>query len=434
MKQAVYQARRAQLAAQLQDNSMMILCGAKEVTRNNDCHFPFRQNSDFYYLTGFNEPDAAMVLTKQNGEHRYILFNRAKNYQEELWEGLRAGQQGATAEFGADEAYPITELEIKLPTLMANKEVLYYQLGACPMLDSKVPSTMKTLQSQARKGMLAPSTLISPVELIGEMRLIKDKDEIAVMRQVAAISAEAHVAAIKQAKTAENEYQLAATLQHHAMMAGCQHMAYGSIVAGGANACILHYTDNNQPIESQDLILIDAGAELDNYAADITRTFPKSGRFSEEQRAIYQIVLDAQIAGVEMIKPGLIWTDIQQQMVRIICQGLIELGILKGELDALIDQKVYSRFYMHNSGHWLGLDVHDSGNYKVDGSWRPLQAGMVLTVEPGIYIADHHQDVDSRWNNIGVRIEDDILVTERGYENLTAGVPKTIDDIEALMQ
>ena len=434
MKQAVYQARRAQLAAQLQDNSMMILCGAKEVTRNNDCHFPFRQNSDFYYLTGFNEPDAAMVLTKQNGEHRYILFNRAKNYQEELWEGLRAGQQGATAEFGADEAYPITELEIKLPTLMANKEVLYYQLGACPMLDSKVPSTMKTLQSQARKGMLAPSTLISPVELIGEMRLIKDKDEIAVMRQVAAISAEAHVAAIKQAKTAENEYQLAATLQHHAMMAGCQHMAYGSIVAGGANACILHYTDNNQPIESQDLILIDAGAELDNYAADITRTFPKSGRFSEEQRAIYQIVLDAQIAGVEMIKPGLIWTDIQQQMVRIICQGLIELGILKGELDALIDQKVYSRFYMHNSGHWLGLDVHDSGNYKVDGSWRPLQAGMVLTVEPGIYIADHHQDVDSRWHNIGVRIEDDILVTERGYENLTAGVPKTIDDIEALMQ
>ena len=434
MDQINFTNRRQALIEQVTDNSITIIHSAKEVVRNHDSHYPFRQDSDFYYLTGFCETDACLVLRKVEGKGEYILFCREKNYQQELWEGLRAGQEGARNDFGADSSFPISELPSKILELLIGIEHICFRLGRDAALDQDVPKWLASMQANIRKGISAPTHIHDVSEILSEMRLIKSEAEIAKIKKICGLSANAHLKAMLAAPTLKYEYQLQSIIEHHLMMEGCHHMAYNSIVASGGNACILHYTDNDKPLSENDLILIDAGGELENYAADITRTFPKSGKFSKEQKAIYQIVLAAQEAGIEMIKPGLAWNEIQQVMVEIISRGLIELGILKESLDVVIENKLYQKFYMHNSGHWLGLDVHDCGQYKEEGNWQRLKAGMVLTVEPGIYIADHHQDVEACWHNIGIRIEDDILVTEQGYENLTAAVPKGIDEIEKLMK
>lgn len=434
MDNTEFKRRRQQLISQLEDNSVLILAGNTLVTRNNDSHYRFRQDSDFYYLTGFEEPESVMVLLKDNAKSHYILFNRPSCYEQELWEGYRAGQHGACAEYGADESFPIQELEHRIKSLLINKSHIYYRIGNDPLIDKHLPSWLGEIKKAARKGLHAPETFHDIGPVLSEMRLFKSPAEIATLRRVCELSAHAHVQAMKQAPKVTHEYQLEATLTHAFINKGCRAAAYDPIVAAGANACILHYTSNNQIIPDDALILIDAGGELDNYAADITRTFPKSGRFTAPQKAIYQLVLKAQLAGLECIKPGTAWTTIQDTMVKVITEGLVSLGILQGDVAALIEQKAYQRFYMHGSGHWLGLDVHDAGSYKQQGQWRSLQPGMVLTVEPGIYIDARHQDVDSCWHGIGVRIEDDLLITDTGYENLTHAVPKTVEEIEALIQ
>lgn len=425
--------RRNRLLEKLEKESAVLLSAAKEVSRNNDSHFLFRQDSDFYYLTGFCEPEAVLVLIKEKEGARFILFNRPKDELKELWEGVRAGQAGAISDFGADEAFDIVTLHEKLPKLLAGKKHIYYRVANDEFINQHMPEWISALHKQVRLGVSAPEHFHDVSEVVSEMRLFKSELEMSTMRKVCQISAEAHTNAMKVARNCEFEYQLQAQIEYDFKRQGCQAVAYNSIVAAGKNACVLHYTENNAAIKLNDLILIDAGGELDNYAADITRTFPKSGKFNEHQKVIYQVVLDAQKAGIEIIKPGLIWTEIQRVMIEVICRGLLALGILKGSLEEVIENKSYRKFYMHNSGHWLGLDVHDKGQYKENGEWRALKPGMILTVEPGIYINDSHEDVDPCWHNIGVRIEDDILVTSAGYENLTASVPKEIAEIEALM-
>ena len=428
-----FKRRRALLVESLHDNSAVVLSGSAEVTRNSDCHFPYRQDSDFYYLTGFEEPKAFLLLLKEQGKARFILFNRPKNEKEELWEGKRAGQEGAIETFKADESFDIALLSDKLSDFLSGKDHVYYRVARDSVVNEQLPAWMETLHQKVRLGVVAPRAFHDVSDLISEMRLIKSEAEITLMREVCLISANAHKRAMKSASQCEYEYQLQAEVHHEFMMHGCHHVAYNSIVAAGENACVLHYTENNSIIKPNDLILIDAGGELENYAADITRTFPKSGKFNDEQKAIYQVVLDAQKAGIALIKPGVVWTKIQEVMIEVISQGLLSLGVLQGTLKEIVDKKTYQAFYMHNSGHWLGLDVHDQGAYKEKNQWRTLKAGMVLTVEPGIYIAAHHENVDERWHNIGIRIEDDILVTTAGYENLTSAVPREIAEIEALM-
>ncbi len=433
ISQDEYQVRRVHLANQLKANSVVVLSSAPSLIRNQDCYYQFRQNSDFFYLSGFDEPEAKLVIAKESDRVAYYLFCRPSCYQEELWEGMRAGLDGAKATYLADEAFDIATFDEVILQYLAKAQTVYYNIGKDADVDSKISSWFSALSKRTREGLSPPQQIEDLSLLVSEMRLIKSDSEANVMRQAAEISARAHVRAMKQAKQSRNECELAAELVHEFMKNGCSYWAYDSIVASGKNACILHYTDNNQAIKTDDLILIDAGCELYNYAADITRTFPASGQFTQEQEAIYRLVLKAQLAGIEVIKPGVLWTEVQKVIVEIITEGLVSLGLLKGDVDKLIEDGAYAKFYMHRSGHWLGIDVHDVGSYKKDGQWRPFEKGMVLTVEPGIYIADVHKDVDAKWHHIGVRIEDDILVTDNGYEVLTKDVPKSVEEVCALV-
>ncbi|MDI9818971.1 MULTISPECIES: Xaa-Pro aminopeptidase [unclassified Legionella] len=431
--QQEYQARRRQLAAGLPQGAIAIIPAANEVLRNGDAHYRFRQDSDFYYLTGFNEPEALLlVIAGQKGES--YLFNRPLNPTQEQWTGKRLGQEGAIEQLGVDAAYPIDRLDFQLPELLANKTAIYYAIGRHPVYERRILQALQLVKRQIRRGVKAPGALFDLEPILSELRLFKSKAEIALMRKAAEISVAAHQRAMKACRRADNEYQLEAELLYEFSYNGCRSVAYDPIVGSGANSCILHYTDNNQPLREGDLVLIDAGGEFENYAADITRTFPVNGHFSLEQRAIYEIVLNAQRAAMACIKPGARWNEPQQTIVRILTEGLCTLGLLKGNVDALIAEEAYKPFYMHNSGHWLGLDVHDAGYYKIDGEWRLLEPGMVLTVEPGLYISAGMDGVEERWWNIGVRIEDDVLVTKNGHENLTAGLPVDITEIEALMR
>lgn len=427
-----YQQRRQSLAKRLRPGSIAIVPANEEVLRNGDTHYRFRQDSDFYYLTGFNEPEACLVIFAGD-EGRSLLFNRRRNPDEELWTGVRLGQDEAPMALGVNEALPIDSLVDELPNLIADKSAIYYALGRYPLWDRRLNDCLAAVKAKVRRGVKAPTMFCDISPIISELRLFKSEAEIALMRQAAAISVEAHRRAMLACKRAKYEYQLEAELVYTFFEHGCRSVAYDPIVGSGANACILHYTDNNQPLRAGQLVLIDAGGEFHNYNADITRCFPVNGRFSEEQKAIYNLVLKAQKAGVACIKPGVRWHVIQQTMVGILTAGLVELGLLHGDVDKLIASEAYKPFYMHNSGHWLGLDVHDCGAYKVDGEWRPLEAGMVLTVEPGLYIPAGLAGVEERWWHIGVRIEDDIVVTAQGHENLTAALPVEIDQIEALM-
>lgn len=428
-----YSARRATLAKQLPAHSVAIIPAGKEVLRNGDADYRFRQNSDFYYLTGFQEPEAVLlILSAPNMQS--ILFTRPRNPNAEQWQGKRLGPEAACATLGVDEAYSIEDLDELLPKLLLDKQALSYAIGQEWAWDKRLLTAINQSKRHVRAGHTVPDTLIDLNPMLGELRLIKSATEIQCMREAATITVAAHRRAMQACKQAKYEYELEAELLYEFTRHGCRAPAYDSIVAAGNHACTLHYTGNDGLLQKGDLVLIDAGAEFQYYAADVTRTFPISGQFSAEQRAIYELVLRAQQAGIAAIKPGVAWDAIQTIIVSILTEGLMDLNLLQGQLSDLIETNAYKPFYMHTSGHWLGLDVHDCGRYRVAGQWRTLSPGMVLTVEPGIYIAEGMDTVDPRWWGIGVRIEDDILVTDQGHDNLTGALQTDPTDIEALLR
>ncbi len=434
MKQSEFKKRRKQLMQRVGEGNIALIGSASMHTRNRDVNYPFRQDSDFYYLTGFNEPDALAVFVPGRAQGEYILFCREFDAKKALWEGAHSGLEGATTHYDADDAFPIDDLNDILPGLLENKTKVFYPMGCNLELDHNLLEWINHIRNQSRSGIIAPGELVSLALILHEMRLFKSAEELKLMRRAAEVSAHAHVRAMKACKAGLYEYQIEAELIHHFIDNGLRSVAYPSIVAGGKNACTLHYTENNSKLKNGDLLLIDAGAECDHYAADITRTFPISGRFNEAQKQLYQLVLNAQTAALEQIKPGFAWNLAHDASVEILTQGLLDLGLLKGKLKKLIKDEKYKQFYMHRIGHWLGMDVHDVGDYKIKQEWRLLEAGMVLTVEPGLYIPPDCKSVDEKWRGIGIRIEDDVLVTPTGHEILTSGVPKSIADIEALMQ
>ncbi|AWB68388.1 Xaa-Pro aminopeptidase [Saccharobesus litoralis] len=429
---SVFQSRRQQVLTQMVTNSVAIIPSNVEVRRSRDTEFLFRQDSDFWYLTGFNEPDSWLVLTKDSqGMSQHILFCRAKDKMAEIWQGRRLGAEAAKQKFALDNAFAVSELDNQLLELLDKKTCVYWPFGEHEFADVKVQSVLNRLRSQG-KVRKAPNELKDLRSILHEMRLIKSEQEIAIMRQAAQISAQAHIRAMQFVEPGKFEFQVEAELHHEFAMQGARSPAYGSIVAGGDNANILHYTENQDELQNGDLLLIDAGGELQGYAADITRTFPVNGQFTEPQALLYQLVLDAQTESMRLIKPGNTIKQATDKAIEVIAQGLIDLGILSGTLSQVIEQKTYRQFFMHGLSHWLGLDVHDVGEYKLDDQDRPLLPGMVLTVEPGIYIAKG-AEVDPKWQGIGIRIEDNVVITEQGYENLTCDAPKTIDEIQRIM-
>ncbi len=426
--------RRQRLFKQMGPNSMAILPTATEKIRNRDVHYPFRADSDFHYLTGFNEPEAVMVLLREKSKSRFILFCRERDRALELWHGRRYGPEGAIEHFDADEAYNIEALHEKLGEWMSGIDRIFYTLGHDHEFDQRLTQQAEALRNQSRNGVNEPSQFISLAHILHQMRLVKSASEIKLMQQAANIAAEAHIQAMQQCQPGMNEYEIEAELNYYFMKHGSRSAAYPSIVAGGKNACILHYTENDAELNDGDLLLIDAGAEYQYYASDITRTFPVNGRFSEEQRALYDLVLDAQLGAIKKVQPGMAYNVHHDTAVRILTKGLIRLGLLKGDYKQLIKDGTYKEFYMHRTGHWLGMDVHDVGPYKQGQHWLKLRPGMVLTVEPGLYIAPDCKRVAKRWRGIGIRIEDDVVVTRSGNKILSAAAPKHADNIEAIMK
>lgn len=430
---AEYARRRKALMAQMEPNSIAILPAAAVVIRNRDVEHVYRQDSDFQYLSGFPEPEAVIALIPGREHGEYVLFCRERNPEREQWDGLRAGQDGAVRDFGADDAFPIGDIDDILPGLIEGRDRVYSAMGSNAEFDRRLMEWINVIRSKARMGASPPNEFVALDHLLHDMRLYKSAAEVKVMREAAAISARAHVRAMQASRAGLHEFSLEAELDYEFRKGGAKMPAYGSIVAAGRNSCILHYQQNDAVLKDGDLVLIDAGCEIDCYASDITRTFPVSGVFSAEQKAIYELVLAAQEAAFAEIAPGKHWNHAHEATVRVITAGLVELGLLKGKVDELIESEAYRAFYMHRAGHWLGMDVHDVGEYKVGGQWRVLEPGMALTVEPGIYIAADNQSVARKWRGIGVRIEDDVVVTRNGCEILTSGVPKTVAEIEALM-
>jgi Xaa-Pro aminopeptidase len=425
---AIHRRRREKLAQAI-GAGVAVVPTAPERIRNRDTHYPYRFDSHFYYLTGFPEPEAVLVLVAG----KTILFCREKDVEREIWDGFRHGPAAARERFGFDEAHPIDQLDEALASLLENQPALFYPVGADAGWDARAMGWLNAVRAKVRAGTAAPDRVQDVRGPIDEMRLVKDAQELAVMRRAARISAGAHRRAMQQTRPGRNEYEIEAELLYEFRRNGAQFPAYWPIVAGGANACVLHYVSNDAPLSDGDLLLIDAGCELDGYASDITRTFPVNGRFSAAQRDVYQLVLAAQRAAIAAVKPGNAWNDPHDAAVRVLAQGMLDLKLLSGTLDGVLEKETYKRFYMHRTGHWLGLDVHDAGEYKRAGKWRALAAGMTLTVEPGLYVraAD---DVPPALHNIGVRIEDDVAVTAQGSEVLTAEATKAVDDIEALMR
>lgn len=425
--------RRRALMSQMKKNSIALLSAAPQRTRSHDTEYVYRQNSDFYYLSGFVEDDAVLALIPGRREGEVVLFCQPKDKTKELWTGILTGPEQACATLLIDQAFPITEINRIMPGLMDGRDRIYSCLGRDAAFEQRIMGWLNDVRGRARMGAHPPAEFIELSPLVHEMRLFKSKAEIALMQQAADISARAHVRAMLAAREGRYEYHLEAELLHEFMMSGSRAPAYNSIVASGANACILHYINNDQMLHDGDLVLIDAGCEYQYYAADITRTFPVSGRFSREQKALYDIVLKAQLEAIKIIKPGVAWDEPHNVTVQVITEGLVELGLLKGKPSELIKAGAYRDFYMHRAGHWLGIDVHDAGDYRVNGNPRPLQAGMVTTIEPGIYVSADNKKVAKKWRGIGIRIEDDVLVTRTGNRVLTSAVPKTTADIEALM-
>jgi Xaa-Pro aminopeptidase len=425
-----FAARRTQLLDAIGDG-VAVFPSAPLAVRNHDVEYPYRQDSDLYYLTGLDEPESVLVLTNQHAEHRMVLFVRRKKREREIWDGPRAGVEGAVEAFGADVAFPIDELPKRLPDYLGNVERLHYRLAQNDKADAQLFDCLNLLRRGGRRGVMAPETIIDSSMHLHEMRLRKSEAELATMRRAAGITKEAHLRAMQIASPGMHEYEIDAELLHIFRKHGSERPAYESIVGSGPNATILHYRAGDRVMNDGELLLIDAGCELGYYASDVTRTFPVNGKFSDEQRAVYEVVLRAQKACIEEVKPGATLEALHDGAVRSITEGLIDIGLLEGDLDALIEDKKYEPFYMHRTSHWLGMDVHDVGHYYVDGKHRPLEPNFVLTVEPGVYIGTDAEEVDERWRGIGVRIEDDVLVTKSGHEVLTAGIPKEIDEVEA---
>ena len=427
---SVYARRRAQLAT-LMEEGVAVIRTAPERARNRDSSYPFRFDSYFHYLTGFPEPEAVMVLCAGNTA-KSILFCREKDIEREIWDGFRYGPDKAREVFGFDETFPVARIDELLPQLLANQSVVFCDVGADPGWDQQVIGWINKVRAQVRSGVSAPGEIRDIRRILDNMRLVKDEHEIATMKRAAAISSQAHRRAMGATRPGMHEYELEAELIHEFRRQGAQSPAYTSIVAGGANACVLHYVQNDAVLNAGEVVLIDAGCELDGYASDITRTFPVSGKFSGPQRDIYQLVLTAQAAAIAQVKPGNEWEAPHDAAVKVLAQGMVDLGLCNGSADGVIESGDYRRFYMHRTGHWLGMDVHDAGDYKRDGAWLALKPGMVLTVEPGCYVRPGEGVPEKFWN-IGVRIEDDALVTGSGCEIITSA-PKSIDEIEALMR
>jgi Xaa-Pro aminopeptidase len=424
--------RRRALLKLMGRDSIAILPAAPVRHRNNDVEYAYRQDSDFYYLTGFDEPESVAVLVPGRDHAEYILFVRERDPARETWDGRRAGPAGARRAFGADDAFPISDIDEILPGLMENRAKVFYSMGMYPEFDQRLVGWVNSLRTQARDGRHPPQEIVALDHFLHDMRLYKSRVEIGLMREAARIAARAHVRAMRFCRPGIKEYEVMAELIHEFR----QHNAdtsYHPIVGGGANSCILHYRENDQPLKAGDVLLIDAGCEYESYASDITRTFPVGGRFTPEQRAVYQIVLDANRAAIAKVRPGNHWNEPHEAAVRVITHGLVKLGLLKGRTAKLERDGAYRRFFMHRTGHWLGMDVHDVGDYKIGDEWRVLEPGMVLTIEPGIYIPAGARGVPKRLQRIGVRIEDDVVVTKNGVEVLTDGAPKDVEAIEKLM-
>ncbi|HWE29227.1 MAG TPA: aminopeptidase P N-terminal domain-containing protein [Polyangia bacterium] len=426
----VYAARRQQLMDKIGPRAVAIVGGKKLTARNSDVEHRFRQSSDLWYLTGFTEPDALCVIAPGRAE-KFTLFVRPRDPERETWTGRRAGIEGAKAKFGADQSFPIEAAASELPKLLDGVDEILYVPGDDADLDHLVLQTVAHLRQAERRGMRAPRTISDLRWTLHELRLIKDADALAKMRRAVEVTREAHTAAMRAARDGVKEYEVEALIDYTFRKNG-GHAGYGTIVGGGVNATILHYVDNELPLKGGELLLIDAGCEIDGFTADVTRTYPIGARFSPAQRRCYELVLAVEKACVGAVKPGHSIDAIHEQAVELLTRGMMDLGLLRGELRELIDKAAYKRFYMHRTSHWLGMDVHDVGIYAPDGKSRPLQAGMVLTVEPGLYIAEDASDVAAEYRGIGIRIEDDILVTPDGHENLTISIPKEIPDLEKL--
>jgi Xaa-Pro aminopeptidase len=428
---AIYQQRRSRLLQKMQ-RGIAVIPTAPEMVRNGDAHYPYRFDSHFYYLSGFGEPEAVLVLIAGD-QPQSILFCRDKHPEREIWDGFRHGPEAARERFGFDATYSIELLDDKLVELMGNQPTLYYPLGVDTAWDERLIKLRGHVQEKVRSGISAPNEIADVRALIDEMRLLKDVHELAIMRRAAAISAAAQVRTMRTTRPGMMEYEVEAELLHEFRRHGAQAPAYTPIVAGDANACVLHYIANNARLNDGDLLLIDAACELDGYAADITRTFPVNGRFSPAQKDVYEMVLAAQAAAIAAARPGNHWNDPHDAALRVIAQGLIDLRLCSGSVDSVLEDESYKHYYMHRTGHWLGMDVHDVGAYKLEGQWRTLQPGMTLTVEPGCYIRPADNVPRELWD-IGIRIEDDVAITADGCEVLTSGVPKTVAGIEEVMR
>ncbi len=433
--QAEYRQRRQQLMAKI-GNGTAIFRSAPMAVMHNDVEYAFRQDSDFFYLTGFNEPEAVAVLAPHHQEHQFVLFVQPKERDKEVWTGYRCGVEKAKEIFGADEAYPIAEMDEKLPQYLEKADRIYYHLGRDRAFNETILKHWQRLMATYPKRGTGPIAIEDSGPILHAMRQVKSPAELELMRKAAAISVEAHNQAREIAAPGRYEYEVQAEMERIFRLQGGMGPAYPSIVASGSNACVLHYIENNRQMQDNELLLIDAGCAYGYYNADITRTFPVGGKFTPEQKALYEIVLDAQMQAIAQVQPGNPYNQFHDTAVRVITEGLVELGIIKGEVDKLIEEEKYKPFYMHRTGHWLGLDVHDVGVYQHGESPQILQPGQVLTVEPGLYIvpetkpAEDQPEIDPRWSGIGIRIEDDVLVTSTGHEVLTAGVPKLIEELE----
>ncbi len=425
--------RRRRLMDQMEPDSIAVLAAAPERTRNRDIEHPYRQESDFWYLTGFSEPDAVMVLLPEREHGEFVLFCRERDPAREVWDGFRAGPDGACEDYDADDAFPVGDIDDILPGLIEGRERVYYDLGRDANFDQRLMHWINSIQEKVGLGAHPPGEFLALSHLLHDMRLFKSAAELRVMRHAAEISAGAHRRAMQTVHPGLYEYQLEAEYLHEFMIHGALHPAYPSIVGGGGNACILHYIENNRKLRDGDLVLVDAGAEYNCYASDITRTFPVNGKFTRDQQALYEIVLAAQLDAIAATQNGDHWNRPHEAALQVLVQGLVDLGVLEGDVDELIESGAYRPWFMHRTGHWIGLDVHDVGDYKIQDQWRVLEPGVVTTVEPGLYFHPADEQVPQRWRGMGIRIEDDVAVTKEGPDVLSKDVPKTVEDIEKLM-
>jgi Xaa-Pro aminopeptidase len=420
--------RRKRLLGRIR--GVAIMASTPAAVRNADIEHPYRQDSDLYYFTGFEEPDAVLLLSTVHPEHRSVMFVRPRDSKREQWDGARAGVEGACERLGVDVAYPIVELSQRLPDLLMGASELHYQMGHRRALDEQILTALVHARARRRSPQPRPRCIMHPEETWHEMRLRKEADEVELMRRAAAISVEAHVAAMQAALVGQHEYELEAIIRQIFLRHGAPRVAYEPIVASGENATVLHYVSNRRRIGHGELVLIDAACEYGYYASDITRTLPVSGRFSEPQRKVYEVVLEAQLAALEAVRPGATVDVVHRVTLRALVQGMLRLGLMRGDVEAIIEEESYKRFFMHPTSHWLGMDVHDVGAYYLDGQPRPLEAGMALTIEPGLYVATNDEEAPLEYRGIGVRIEDSLIVTPDGHENLTAGAPKSVAEVE----